>query len=103
MSHGPATEWKEDKKTSKSKAKIGIWMFVVYTIIYAAFIIINVVDPKIMGLDIGMLNLAIVFGFGLIIFALILALIYNAICGHIEEKALRIKKLKNLSEKKLKK
>ena len=87
MDHGPSTEWKEDIKTSRLKAKIGIWMFATYSVIYAAFIIINVIDPKLMGLDIGNLNLAIVYGFGLIVFALILALVYNAICNSIEKKA----------------
>ncbi len=99
MSHGPATEWKEDAKTSRKKSKLGIWMFLLYAVIYAVFIIINVIDPKIMGLDIGGLNLAIVYGFGLIIFALILALIYNAICGKMEQEAEKTIKL----EKKLQK
>jgi uncharacterized membrane protein (DUF485 family) len=93
MSHGPATEWKEDEKASRSKAKIGLWMFAGYTIVYSIFIVINVVNPNLMGLNMGMLNLAIVFGFGLIFLALILALIYNAVCGYIEEKTLRIEKL----------
>jgi uncharacterized membrane protein (DUF485 family) len=87
MDHGPSTEWKEDAKTSRLKSRIGIWMFAAYSIIYAAFIIINVIDPKLMGLDIGNLNLAIVYGFGLIVIALILALVYNAICNSIEKKA----------------
>lgn len=97
MDHGPVTEWKEDEKTSRVKAKIGIWMFAGYTIVYAAFIILNVVNPNLMGLDLGMLNLAIIFGFGLIILALILALVYNAICGFAEEKALLLEKLEKKS------
>ena len=100
MDHGPATEWKEDAKTSKIKSKIGIWMFLGYTIVYAVFIIFNVANPKLMGLDIGMVNLAIIFGFGLIVLALIMALIYNALCGRAEEKALKLEKLeKKHSEK----
>ena len=87
MDHGPSNEWKEDAKTSRLKSKIGIWMFAAYSIIYATFILINVIDPELMGLDIGNLNLAIVYGFGLIVFALILALVYNAICNSIEKKA----------------
>lgn len=94
MDHGPATEWKEDAKTSKIKSKIGIWMFLGYTVVYAIFIIFNVASPKLMGLDIGMVNLAIVFGFGLIVLALIMAVIYNALCGWAEEKALKLEKLR---------
>ncbi len=43
------------------------------------------VNPGLMGSDIGRLNLAIVYGFGLIIFALMLAFVYNAICTAAEE------------------
>jgi len=93
MDHGPSTEWKEDVKTSRIKSKIGIWMFAGYTIVYAVFIILNVTNPKLMGIDAGMLNLAIIYGFGLILLALIMALIYNALCGWVEEKALRQEKL----------
>ena len=101
MDHGPATEWKEDAKTSKIKSKIGIWMFLGYTIVYAVFIVFNVVNPKLMGMGIGLVNLAIIFGFGLIVLALIMALIYNALCGWAEEKALKLEKLeKKHGEKK---
>ncbi len=93
MDHGPVTEWKEDIKTSRFKSKIGIWMFVIYTVVYAVFIIINVTKPSLMGIDVGMLNLAIVYGFGLILLALIMALIYNAVCGWAEEKASKQEKI----------
>jgi len=73
-------------------------MFAGYSAVYAVFILLNVLKPKLMGMDIGSLNLAIVFGFGLIILALIMALIYNALCGWAEEKSLKIEKL----EKKMK-
>lgn len=98
MDHGPATEWKEDAKTSKIKSRIGIWMFLGYSVVYAVFIIFNVVNPKLMGLDIGMVNVAIVFGFGLIVLALIMAVIYNALCGWAEEKAFKLEKLEKLEK-----
>ena len=93
MDHGQSTEWKEDVKTSRIKSKIGIWMFAGYTIVYAVFIILNVTNPRMMGTSAGMLNLAIIYGFGLIILALVMALIYNALCGWVEEKALKQEKL----------
>ena len=34
----------------------------------------------------GGLNLAVVYGFGLIVFALFLALIYNRACGRMEKR-----------------
>jgi uncharacterized membrane protein (DUF485 family) len=84
MHHGPSTDWGQDRAAS-FKTRIGIWMFVFYALVYAGFVIINTFNPDLMASDIGGLNLAIVYGFGLIIFALILAFIYNAICTAAEE------------------
>lgn len=91
MEHEPFVEWEEDRAT-KYKAKIGLWMFIGYFVIYAGFIIINVFNPKLMGIDMGSLNVAIVYGFGLIVLALVMALIYNALCGWAEEKEKKRKK-----------
>lgn len=85
MDHGPVTEWKEDK-SSPVKARLGVWMFLVYSIVYAGFILINVLNPKLMGRDIGSFNLAIIYGLGLIVLALILSLTYNHICTRAEER-----------------
>jgi uncharacterized membrane protein (DUF485 family) len=85
MGHGPATKWDKDKSIPH-KIKLGIWMFLAYCIVYGGFIIINVVNPKLMGIDIGSLNLAIVYGFSLIIIALILALVYNFLANRLERK-----------------
>jgi uncharacterized membrane protein (DUF485 family) len=84
MVHGPISDWSKDKASS-FKSRMGIWMFIMYAIIYAGFILINTFKPKLMASDIGGLNLAIVYGFGLIVFALMLAFVYNAICTAAEE------------------
>jgi uncharacterized membrane protein (DUF485 family) len=84
MKHGPASDWSKDK-AANFKTRIGIWMFILYAIIYASFIVVNTFNPKIMGSDIGGSNLAIIYGMGLIIFALMLAFVYNAICTAAEE------------------
>ncbi len=76
MAHGPSTEWKTEK-SAKYKTRLGLIMFAIYTVIYFIFIFICVLSPKSMGIDVGSLNLAIVYGFGLIVLAIILALIYN--------------------------
>lgn len=85
MAHGASTDWGKDNAI-KAKTKLGAIMFICYAIIYAGFIFINVTSPKLMQLDIGGLNLAIVYGFGLIILALVLALIYNAQCTRMEKR-----------------
>lgn len=85
MLHGPATEWKGNKALDKKKARLGVVMFVIYTVVYAGFIVINVWDNQLMRVSVGDLNVAIVYGFSLIVLAFILALIYNRICTNEEK------------------
>lgn len=84
MQHGPSTKWKKDQ-ASPIKELLGKWLFVLYTIVYAGFILINVFSPKFMATDIGSFNVAIAYGFGLIIFAIFLAMIYNHVSTKAEE------------------
>jgi uncharacterized membrane protein (DUF485 family) len=84
MDHGPVSDWSKDK-ASHFKTRIGMWMFMLYAIVYLGFILVNTLNPSLMASDIGELNLAIIYGFGLIIFALMLAFVYNAICAAAEE------------------
>ena len=83
MEHGPASEWKVEKSEG-FKTKLGLLMFAIYTPIYFAFIVIAVVNPKAMAINVGSLNLAITYGFALIILAMIQALIYNYLCSKKE-------------------
>ena len=90
MLHEPANQSGQDN-AAPYKARLGVQLFVVYAIFYAIFVIINLVSPLMMEKTILFgLNLAVVYGFSLIIFALILALIYNSMCNK-EEKKLHIK------------
>ncbi len=84
MIHTPSTKWKKDH-ASPVKVLLGKWFFVLYTIVYAGFIFINIISPKFMATDVGDFNVAILYGFGLIVFAMILALIYNHISTRAEE------------------
>ena len=84
MEHGPATEWQKEKSEG-FKTKLGLIMFAIYTPIYFAFVILAVVSPKSMAIDVGSLNVAIVYGFGIIILAIIQAVIYNYICSKKEK------------------
>lgn len=84
MSHGPSSEWKTEKSEGY-KTKLGLVMFGIYTPLYVIFVLICVIWPKLMGTDIGPLNLAIVFGFGLILIAVVQALIYNFMCSRREK------------------
>ena len=86
MLHEPAVSSGPDR-ASAYKTRIGVYMFILYAAIYAGFVVINVCNPLLMEKIVFCgLNLATVYGFGLIIFALILALIYNHMCAKEEDK-----------------
>jgi uncharacterized membrane protein (DUF485 family) len=84
MLHEPAAKAGKDPAFA-FKRRLGVIMFIAYAAIYAAFVLINLLSPGLMGwIALAGLNLAVVYGFGLIVLALILALIYNALCTHRE-------------------
>lgn len=76
----------ESDLISKKKSKLGVLLFIAYSLFYAGFVIIGVVNYEWMGkILFAGLNVAVIYGFGLIIFAIILGLIYNSICTHFED------------------
>ena len=84
MLHGPAVSDGKDYAIAY-KMRVGVRMFLLYAIVYVGFVIINVMNPVIMEAQVIFgLNLAVVYGYGLIIFALILALLYNSLCTRKE-------------------
>ena len=84
MLHEPAAQTGKDP-ASDFKTRLGVKMFFVFAFVYALFVGINVIDPLAMeGIVFGGLNLAVVYGFGLIVLALIMALIYERICSNEE-------------------
>jgi len=84
MLHEPAAPSGKDPAFA-FKRRLGVIMFAVYAVVYAGFVVINLVRPALMGrLALGGQNLAVVYGFGLIVFALLLALVYNTACNRRE-------------------
>lgn len=84
MLHEPATPTEVDNAVPY-KTRLGVWMFILYALIYAGFVAINITKPVLMEKTIIFgLNLAVVYGFGLIILSLIMALIYNNLCMRAE-------------------
>ena len=62
-------------------AGLGMGMFVIYLLLYVGFMGIAVFNYELFGaVQIGRVNLAIFYGFGLIAAALVLALIYMFFC-----------------------
>lgn len=84
MGHGPAVKLGKDNAASY-KTKLGIRMFIAYTLVYATFVIINTTNPKMMETSIMGQTAAVLWGFGLILLALVMAVVYNAFCNKAEK------------------
>ncbi|KAF0202923.1 MAG: hypothetical protein FD170_1500 [Bacteroidetes bacterium] len=85
--HGPAVKMDADHAAAK-KSKLGVILFLVYTLVYSGFVFIGLMYPEVMGLHIiGRQNVSIVYGFGLIFLAIVMGFIYNWICTRYEDEA----------------
>ena len=84
MLHAPAAPSGKDPAAAY-KTRLGIRMFLFYLAFYGLFVGINVFRPTWMGRVIWRgLNVATVYGFSLIIIALLQALVYDALCRRRE-------------------
>ena len=84
MLHEPAAKHEKDYAVAY-KTRVGVWMFLAYALVYVGFVIINVSRPLWMEVPVVLgLNLAVTYGFGLIVLALLLALIYTRMCSKKE-------------------
>ena len=62
-------------------ARLGLVLFAVYLVLYGGFVLLNTFAPQTMeATPIAGINLAILSGFGLIIAAIIMALLYGVLC-----------------------
>ena len=62
-------------------ARIGLVLFGVYFLLYGGFVLLNAFSPDTMETTpVAGINLAILYGFGLIVSAMVLALIYGWLC-----------------------
>ncbi len=72
------------------KTRLGVWMFIPYALFYAGFVAINMFKAELMERVVFLgLNLAVVYGFALIVVALVLALVYNQMCA-VRERAVNV-------------
>ena len=85
MHHGPAVELGIDN-ASKKKANLGVWFFFLYLLFYGGFVAIGVLNYELLGQKVfAGLNLALVYGIGLIVFAVLLGILYNNFCSRYED------------------
>jgi uncharacterized membrane protein (DUF485 family) len=69
------------------KMRLGVWMFALFAALFLGFVAINIIKPVLMETPVFFgVNLASAYGFGLIIVALILALVYNRRCARLERR-----------------
>ncbi len=69
-------------------ARLGLVLFAVYLLIYGGFVALNALSPQTMEMElVAGVNLAILYGFGLIVAALVLALVYGWMCKTVEPDA----------------
>jgi uncharacterized membrane protein (DUF485 family) len=86
MHHGPAVELGKDHSIAY-KTRLGVILFFVYLFVYAGFVFIGVFYPALMGVSaLAGLNLAFVYGMGLIVLAIIMGLVYNYFCTRHEDR-----------------
>ena len=63
--------------TIARNARVGLWLFAVYVVLYAGFMILSAFYPERMRASaVAGVNLAVAYGFALIIGAFLLALVY---------------------------
>lgn len=67
--------------TAERNSKIGLVLFTLYSLLYGSFVLLNAFAPDTMqSRPYAGVNLAVLFGFGLIVAAFILALLYGFLC-----------------------
>jgi uncharacterized membrane protein (DUF485 family) len=80
--HKPqASDEPHDPVQDAKRARLGVILFAIYCALYGGFMLINVFAPSWMeSTPFGGVNLAILYGFSLIVGALVLALFYAWMC-----------------------
>lgn len=74
----------EDAAVVSRNTRAGLLLFAVYAIVYVGFMLLSAFAPQQMGAPfLGGVNLAVIYGFGLIAAAIALALIYVRICRKV--------------------
>ncbi len=67
--------------TAARNARLGLWLFGVYLLLYGGFVGISALAPQLLEAQpVAGINLAIVYGMGLIVAAFALALVYGWLC-----------------------
>jgi len=90
MDHGEPAE--DDARSAvadpaaRYKTRLGLILFLIYGLIYAGFVAINTFAPTTMETVVFLgVNLAVTYGFGLIVAAILIGLLYNSLSTRKEK------------------
>ncbi len=82
--HGPnpgaENEPPENPVIQARNARLGLRLFAIYGLIYAMYVVIGAFFPGVMNARLAGVNVAVVWGFGLIILAFVMAIVYGRLC-----------------------
>jgi len=77
----PVAKEQEDAAVVAHNTRMGVILFVVYVLFYGGFMALSAFHPQAMSKPfMGGVNLAVVYGFALIVAALLLAVVYMKVC-----------------------
>lgn len=69
--------------------RLGLWLFTIYLALYAGFVGLAAFRTQWMeSRPLGGLNLSVIYGFGLILVAMVLALVYGFLCRNENDEKL---------------
>jgi len=67
--------------SQKWNTRLGLILFFIYLMFYLGFVLISAFTPELMDQIVGAgLNLAVVYGFALIVIAIVMSVIYGLMC-----------------------
>ena len=88
MSTDSRRESNDPSNPRASNRGLGLILFAFYLVLYGGFVALNTFWPQAAGKPVfGGINLAIIYGLGLIIAAIVLALVYAFLCAPSEKGA----------------
>ena len=79
-SNAPAPQEARDPISERWNARLGLILFALYAVVYAAFVLSNTFFPARIGASFGPMNGALWGGFGLIFGAILLSILYAMLC-----------------------
>jgi uncharacterized membrane protein (DUF485 family) len=81
LDHGPNLHSAADDAGSARRARLGLVLFAVYLLLYGGFVLLSALAPELMDrTPLFGVNVAVLYGFLLIIAAFVLALVYGWLC-----------------------